>query len=467
MTSRPASVLLRAVALGSTRWCRARSTSARVIVASARARTAPERGAEHPGVRTRRVVAASASSTSSRGGGGASSSLARLLPRASARFFIRAAAPSPSVAATATARAFAPASFRGARRVGARFSADAAARAAAGDHDDDDEIDDDDDETDDDDDDDEFDDGLDDPFAHVAAPPIADDHPGLAGSDAEFEKMLDEMMADGEPDDDAATDGDGDGDPDEQVDGAAAKYSEPGDAAPWPSDGSWPEWDAFLALLLERGYDPESPKEKALLAGGGGGGDGGEEGLSTPEWARKVAAESSESNADSASASEDSDSIDGLDDPFAKIVASSEDGDGDGDSSSSSSSYEEGGVLSYANKKRLILEWSRDRDDIFHRCPEREMYQICDHPLPRENNAGGRKQINALKRMRAYLGIDDGDLRGKCAAADSDVSVSLRAGTTDLGRVLMTYAVDVTDPSGAFSLHWCPYDRVRAVNADP
>ena len=124
-------------------------------------------------------------------------------------------------------------------------------------------------------------------------------------------------------------------------------------------------------------------------------------------------------------------------------------------------------MLSYANKKRLILEWSRDRDDIFHRCPEREMYQICDHPLPRENNAGGRKQINALKRMRAYLGIDDGDLRGKCAAADSDVSVSLRAGTTDLGRVLMTYAVDVTDPSGAFSLHRYPYDRVRAVNADP
>ena len=129
--------------------------------------------------------------------------------------------------------------------------------------------------------------------------------------------------------------------------------------------------------------------------------------MSTPEWARAVAESEDESDEALNDTDDESDESDGFkmdldDDPFQHVAHDST-----------------GEDLTYSNKKRLLLEFSRDRDDAFDRLSERELYVLADHPMPHnQGNSSGRKQVNALKRLRAHLGIDDSDLRGKCAAAD-------------------------------------------------
>ena len=100
--------------------------------------------------------------------------------------------------------------------------------------------------------------------------------------------------------------------------------------------------------------------------------------------------------------------------------------------------------LTYSNKKRLLLEFSRDRDDAFDRLSERELYVLADHPMPpNQGNSSGRKQVNALKRLRAHLGVDDSDLRGRCAAADHNQNAMGAVKLSDVLRVVHVYADDV------------------------
>ena len=266
-----------------------------------------------------------------------------------------------------------------------------------------------------------FDDGLDDPFAGVASAP---------GAEAAFEAMLDDIVG-GAGDDPRLS-------PSlSPADASPAGFSDPpSDAEPWDPGGSWPEFDAFLAKLAGMGYSLESPNAPP---GWSDDAEAGAPKLSTPEWARAVA-ESADGDADAAEAEAATDGdgdasslvrMDLDDDPFAH-VASDEGPDADATE------------LTYSNKKRLLLEFSRDRDDAFDRLSERELYVLADHPMPHnQGNSSGRKQVNALKRLRAHLGVDDSDLRGRCAAADHDQNAMGAVKLSDVLRVVHVYADDV------------------------
>ena len=250
-----------------------------------------------------------------------------------------------------------------------------------------------------------FDDGLDDPFEAIASP-------ASSPVDAAFDAMLDDIVATS-PD----------------LDPASA-YARPGDEDPWPDDGAWPEFETFLGKLMAKGYSLESPNAPP---GWGEDGDAAPR-MSTPEWARAVASAPEPEVDEDADQDADQDAtgvkMDLADDPFSHVAHDDDDDE-----------YVE---LTYANKKRLLLEFSRDRTDVFHRLSERELYALADHPMPRgQGNSGGRKQVNALKRLRAHLGVDDGDLRGRCVAADHPQPAMGAAKLSDVLRVVHVYAEDV------------------------
>lgn len=244
------------------------------------------------------------------------------------------------------------------------------------------------------------DDDLDDPFKHVALPAIDDDHPGLV-SDAAFDAMIDEIVS--AQGGDANRIGIFDDDANDAADPIKTKkFYEVGDDAPWSPDNSWPEFDKFFAMLVAKGYSTESPNALPAYK------DLAPEAMSTPDWARAVAAGNTSADDDE---DEDADArSDGLDDPFAHVAKQRSEyddddykaGDGDGaDGSSKGDGDHAGGLadldlldLSYANKKRLFLEFSRDRPDIFPRLSERELYIIADHPMPPNvGHSSGRKQV--------------------------------------------------------------------------
>ena len=130
--------------------------------------------------------------------------------------------------------------------------------------------------------------------------------------------------------------------------------------------------------------------------------------VSTPEWARAVA-KSYDRESDGESDGESDEEDDELSDPFAHVAKQKGEWDTDND--------DDLVELSYANKKRLLLEFSRDREDLLRRLSERELYVLADHPLRKDQgNAGGRKVVNAMKRLRARLGVDASYFAGQCAA---------------------------------------------------
>jgi len=51
--------------------------------------------------------------------------------------------------------------------------------------------------------------------------------------------------------------------------------------------------------------------------------------------------------------------------------------------------------------------------------------------------------VNALKRLRAHLGVDDLDLRGRCAAADQQHLVEGTVKFSDVMRLLLVYGCDM------------------------
>ena len=253
-----------------------------------------------------------------------------------------------------------------------------------------------------------FDDGLDDPFAAVASAP---------GASASFEAMLDDIVGQTSSADDAST-------------AFVSALLTDAESDSWDPSGAWLEFDAFLAKLAGMGYSLESPNAPP---GWGDDQDAGAPKLSTPEWARAVAESADDDDVETL------DAVSGVrmdldDDPFAHVASASSVSSADADATE----------LTYSNKKRLLLEFSRDRDDAFDRLSERELYVLADHPMPHnQGNSSGRKQVNALKRLRAHLGVDDSDLRGRCAAADHDQNAMGAVKLSDVLRVLHVYAEDV------------------------
>jgi hypothetical protein len=148
--------------------------------------------------------------------------------------------------------------------------------------------------------------------------------------------------------------------------------------------------------------------------------------VSTPEWARAVA-----------ESYEDEDETDDLADPFATVAKQKGEWDTDDDDSLVE--------LSYANKKRLLLEFSRDREDLLRKLlSAKELYILADHALPKDQgNAGGRKQVNAMKRLRARLGVDASDLAHTCAAVGGGDTMGACT-FSDVTRLIHVFADDVS-----------------------
>lgn len=243
----------------------------------------------------------------------------------------------------------------------------------------------------------------DDPFEHVATPL----------DEAAFDAAVDDIIAD-----------DDDVDAPAGSTSSAWSYSAPGDDLPWDANGAWPEFDALLGKLMAKGYriEPE----------GAAGGPAVDASVSTPEWARAVA-KSYDRESNGESDGED----DELSDPFAHVAKQK--GEWDTDDSSDDDLVE----LSYANKKRLLLEFSRDREDLLRRLSERELYVLADHPLRKDQgNAGGRKVVNAMKRLRARLGVDASYFAGQCAALGGGDTMG-ECTFSDVTRLVHVFADDV------------------------
>ena len=156
--------------------------------------------------------------------------------------------------------------------------------------------------------------------------------------------------------------------------------------------------------------------------------------VSTPEWARAVA-KSYDRESDGESDGESDEEDDELSDPFAHVAKQKGEWDTDDD--------DDLVELSYANKKRLLLEFSRDREDLLRRLSERELYVLADHPLRKDQgNAGGRKVVNAMKRLRARLGVDASYFAGQCAALGGGDTMG-ECTFSDVTRLLHVFADDV------------------------
>lgn len=95
--------------------------------------------------------------------------------------------------------------------------------------------------------------------------------------------------------------------------------------------------------------------------------------------------------------------------------------------------------------KDACLNFARDRFDIFKSLSRQEIETVVDKGCPNLF----RKTVNSAKRLRAYLGLDEGEvcgaclLRGSCDRAYVILKESeATARTVDLVRILLVYALD-------------------------
>ncbi|KAM7268495.1 hypothetical protein ACFE04_010661 [Oxalis oulophora] len=109
----------------------------------------------------------------------------------------------------------------------------------------------------------------------------------------------------------------------------------------------------------------------------------------------------------------------------------------------------------YTNRTSVMdacFEFGRDRYDIFRSLSTDDIKKVVECGCP----GLYRKTVNSAKRLRAYLGLDEGDvcgacnLRGSCDRAyvilkDSEMSLPR---TVDIVRILMFYALDPLVLSG-------------------
>ncbi|GMH17534.1 hypothetical protein Nepgr_019375 [Nepenthes gracilis] len=95
--------------------------------------------------------------------------------------------------------------------------------------------------------------------------------------------------------------------------------------------------------------------------------------------------------------------------------------------------------------KNACLSFSRDRFDIFKSIPTDDIQTIVKDACPNLL----RKVVNSAKRLRAYVGLDEGlvcsacNLRGSCDRAYVTLKeVEAAARTVDVMRILLFYALD-------------------------
>ena len=213
--------------------------------------------------------------------------------------------------------------------------------------------------------------------------------------EAAFDAAVDDIIAD-----------------DDDVDALAGdvvawSYSAPGDDLPWDAAGAWPEFDALLGKLMAKGYriEPEGAAGGAAVDAACPRPSGpGPSPILRPRIARGIRREDDE-----------------LSDPFAHVR--NKKGEWDTDDSSDDDLVE----LSYANKKRLLLEFSRDREDLLRRLSERG----CPSPItaaqgPRQRVGEKLSSMKRLRRDRAWTrrispvsaALGGGDTMGECTFSD-------------------------------------------------
>ncbi|KAL3692565.1 hypothetical protein R1sor_006216 [Riccia sorocarpa] len=103
----------------------------------------------------------------------------------------------------------------------------------------------------------------------------------------------------------------------------------------------------------------------------------------------------------------------------------------------------------YGLVKRGCLNFGRERDDIFRSFAQKDLEIIARFGCPTTD----RKVVNAGKRLREYLKIDEVSickpcgLRASCERADFRVASDHVAGTPEVIRLLSQYAINVSPDS--------------------
>ncbi|KAL3637356.1 hypothetical protein CASFOL_019655 [Castilleja foliolosa] len=115
---------------------------------------------------------------------------------------------------------------------------------------------------------------------------------------------------------------------------------------------------------------------------------------------------------------------------------------------------DDGGLVLHTESKLVkdaCLSFARDRFDIFKSLSTQDVQTIVEKGCPKLF----RKAVNSSKRLRAYTGLDEGDvcsncsLRGSCDRAYVMLSDSESAArTVDVVRILLVYALDPLFISG-------------------
>ncbi|MCL7031901.1 hypothetical protein MKW94_022450 [Papaver nudicaule] len=103
------------------------------------------------------------------------------------------------------------------------------------------------------------------------------------------------------------------------------------------------------------------------------------------------------------------------------------------------------GSADLSRPKYACLTFARDRSDIFKLLSREDIETVVKYGCPSLNP----KTVNSAKRLRAFVGLDEGDvcsgcnLRGSCDRANMKLKDSEgAAGTVDVVRMLLTYALD-------------------------
>jgi hypothetical protein len=134
------------------------------------------------------------------------------------------------------------------------------------------------------------------------------------------------------------------------------------------------------------------------------------------------------------------------------ISQESSTGGGEIDDSDVSVSSSDGNVyIDMKILKEACLRFSRERYDIFPSFPKNDIQALVEKGCPNLN----RKSVNTSKRLRVYVGLDEGDVCGACKMRGScdkaywilkDVESVAR--TVDVVRILLLHALDPVLISG-------------------
>jgi len=91
------------------------------------------------------------------------------------------------------------------------------------------------------------------------------------------------------------------------------------------------------------------------------------------------------------------------------------------------------------------LALGREDEGAIERMPMEKLASVCKTPLPRSS----RKEINAMKRLRSFAGVDERseELKENCHAARHPYPPQGQAGASDVLRILLALEEAGSDAS--------------------